>query len=385
MRVGTGVTWVSPWHCEDPAPSGTASQDGVKGTSWELRLPTLLDGICLGTEGLLLLPPSPRLRGLCPTFPGFSVLQVTATDADSGLNQQLDYRIEGGGQDRFLIEATTGVIRVANITIDREERDSYRLAVVAVDQGTPALSGTATVTIVIDDINDCRPEFIKPIQSVSVPESAPPGTVVAEVTAIDRDLQPRLEYYLLGIVARDDTDALVPEQHGAFTVDFRTGRGAGRAARNPLLVSASTSLLCPEVGVRGTGRGCCPPPAALPRPALSSPPCVTHLPLLSCSQPAACVSVRVFSVVSPCRPCLPPSHPSPPAGVASLVGRGLLSLGRGTPAPSLGEQGALGAGDGLLWGRRARSSPRLFWDHKADPGKENTFVGKNRGQGCESC
>ncbi|KFP03887.1 Cadherin-23, partial [Calypte anna] len=154
---------------------------------------------------------------------GFSVLQVTATDADSGLNQQLDYRIEGGGQDRFMIDATTGLIRVANISIDREERESYRLTVVAVDQGTPALSGTATVTILIEDVNDCRPEFINPIQTVSIPESAPPGTVVAEVTAIDRDLNPRLEYYLLEIVARDDTDALVPNQQGAFTVDFRTG------------------------------------------------------------------------------------------------------------------------------------------------------------------
>ncbi|XP_075279271.1 cadherin-23 isoform X3 [Opisthocomus hoazin] len=162
-----------------------------------------------------------RLRENSP--PGFSVLQVTATDADSGLNQQLDYRIEGGGQDRFLIDGTTGVIRVANISIDREERDAYRLMVVAVDQGTPALSGTATVSLFIDDVNDCRPEFINPIQTVSVPESAAPGTVVAEVTAIDRDLHPRLEYYLLEIVARDDTDALVPNQQGTFTVDFRTG------------------------------------------------------------------------------------------------------------------------------------------------------------------
>ncbi|NXN10050.1 CAD23 protein, partial [Indicator maculatus] len=162
-----------------------------------------------------------RLRENSP--PGFSILQVSATDADTGLNQQLDYRIESGGQDRFLIEAATGVIRVANLTIDREERDTYRLTVVAVDQGTPALSGTATVSLFIDDVNDCRPEFINPIQTVSIPESAPPGTLVAEVTAIDRDLHPRLEYYLLEIVARDDTDALVPNQQGAFEVDFTTG------------------------------------------------------------------------------------------------------------------------------------------------------------------
>ncbi|NXA36649.1 CAD23 protein, partial [Eudromia elegans] len=162
-----------------------------------------------------------RLRENSP--PGFSILRVTATDADSGLNKQLDYRIEGGGQDRFVIDAASGVIRVANHTIDREERDTYRLTVVAVDQGTPALSGTATVLLLIDDVNDCRPEFINPVQTVSVPESATPGTVVAEVTAVDRDLNARLEYYLLEIVARDDTDALVPDQQGVFTVDFRTG------------------------------------------------------------------------------------------------------------------------------------------------------------------
>lgn len=202
----------------------------------------------------MLLPSIPYLSRLHSPFLGFSVLQVTATDADSGLNKQLDYRIEGGGQDRFLIDATTGVIRVANLSIDREERDAYQLTVVAVDQGTPALSGTATVSIFIDDVNDCRPEFINPIQTVSVPESATPGTVVAEVTAIDRDLHPRLEYYLLEIVARDDTDALVSDQQGTFTVDFRTGRRVGRvvqAAWIPLLSSAASSLpggRCPSHG-----------------------------------------------------------------------------------------------------------------------------------------
>ncbi|NWS37863.1 CAD23 protein, partial [Probosciger aterrimus] len=182
-------------------------------------------------------PASITARLLENSPPGFSVLQVMATDADSSLNQQLDYRIEGGGQDKFLIDAATGVICVANISIDREERDAYRLMVVAVDQGTPALSGTATVSLFIDDVNDCRPEFINPIQTVSVPESAAPGTVVAEVTAIDRDLHPRLEYYLLEIVARDDTDAIVPEQQGVFAVDFRTGAVKIKSPLNRELVA----------------------------------------------------------------------------------------------------------------------------------------------------
>ncbi|KAM3835604.1 cadherin-23 [Vipera latastei] len=168
---------------------------------------------------------------------GFSVLQVIATDLDSGLNQQLSYRIESGAQDKFLIHANTGVISVANITIDREEKDNYRLTVVATDQGTPSLSGTATVGIQIDDINDSQPEFLNPIQTVSVPESASIGTIIAEMTAVDKDLNPRLEYYLIEILAKDDTDALVPDQQGVFSVDFRTGAVKVKATLNRELVA----------------------------------------------------------------------------------------------------------------------------------------------------
>uniref|UniRef100_I3M2D2 Cadherin-23 n=1 Tax=Ictidomys tridecemlineatus TaxID=43179 RepID=I3M2D2_ICTTR len=168
----------------------------------------------------------------CP--PGFSVLQVTATDEDSGLNGELVYRIEAGAQDRFLIHPVTGVIRVGNATIDREEQEAYRLMVVATDRGTVPLSGTAIITILIDDINDSRPEFLNPIQTVSVLESAEPGSVIANVTAIDLDLNPKLEYHIIDIVAKDDTDRLVPNQEDAFAVNINTGSGRPSPAMVPL-------------------------------------------------------------------------------------------------------------------------------------------------------
>ncbi|XP_051008445.1 cadherin-23 [Acomys russatus] len=171
----------------------------------------------------------------CP--PGFSVLQVTATDEDSGLNGELVYRIEAGAQDRFLIHPVTGLIRVGNVTIDREEQDSYRLTVVATDRGTVPLSGTAIVTILIDDINDSRPEFLNPIQTVSVLESAEPGTVIANVTAIDLDLNPKLEYHIISIVAKDDTDRLVPDQEDAFAVNINTGSVMVKSSLNRELVA----------------------------------------------------------------------------------------------------------------------------------------------------
>ncbi|XP_060225471.1 cadherin-23 isoform X2 [Meriones unguiculatus] len=171
----------------------------------------------------------------CP--PGFSVLQVTATDEDSGLNGELVYRIEAGAQDRFLIHPVTGVIRVGNATIDREEQESYRLTVVATDRGTVPLSGTAIVTILIDDINDSRPEFLNPIQTVSVLESAEPGTVIANVTAIDLDLNAKLEYHIISIVAKDDTDRLVPDQEDAFAVNINTGSVMVKSPLNRELVA----------------------------------------------------------------------------------------------------------------------------------------------------
>ncbi|XP_023574263.1 cadherin-23 isoform X2 [Octodon degus] len=169
--------------------------------------------------------------------PGFSVLRVMATDKDSGLNGELVYRIEAGAQDRFLIHPFTGVIRVGNATIDREEQDSYRLTVVATDRGTVPLSGTAIVTILIDDINDSRPEFLNPIQTVSVLESAELGTVIANVTAIDLDLNPKLEYHIIGIVAKDDTDRLVPGQEDAFAVNINTGSVMVKSPLNRELVA----------------------------------------------------------------------------------------------------------------------------------------------------
>ncbi|XP_048194924.1 cadherin-23 isoform X2 [Perognathus longimembris pacificus] len=171
----------------------------------------------------------------CP--PGFSVLQVTATDEDSGLNGELTYRIEAGAQDRFLIHPVTGVISVGDVTIDREEQESYRLTVVATDRGTVPLSGTAIVTILIDDINDSRPEFLNPIQTVSVLESAEPGTVIANVTAIDLDLNPKLEYHIISIVAKDDTDRLVPNQEDAFAVNINTGSVMVKSPLNRELVA----------------------------------------------------------------------------------------------------------------------------------------------------
>ncbi|XP_008428317.1 cadherin-23 isoform X2 [Poecilia reticulata] len=172
---------------------------------------------------------SVRLPENSPT--GVVVTQLSATDADSGANGWLMYRLESGAQDRFVVDPISGAVLVGNTTLDREERGSYRLVVMATDRGTPPLSGTATLTVILDDVNDSRPRFIEPITMISVNESTPPGVVVATLTAEDPDLNPRLEYYIISVEAKDDGNNPVVGLQNSFGIDLHTG---AVFVRNPL-------------------------------------------------------------------------------------------------------------------------------------------------------
>uniref|UniRef100_A0A8B9J6P8 Cadherin-23 n=1 Tax=Astyanax mexicanus TaxID=7994 RepID=A0A8B9J6P8_ASTMX len=170
-----------------------------------------------------------RLPENSPT--GVVVTQLSATDADAGSNGWLQYRLESGAQDRFVVDPLSGAVLVGNATLDREERPSYRLVVAATDRGTPPLSGTATLTVVLDDLNDSRPRFLQPVQTISVNESTPPGVVVATLAAEDPDLRPRLEYYIISVEAKDDGNNPVSGLQESFGIDFHTG---AVFVRNPL-------------------------------------------------------------------------------------------------------------------------------------------------------
>uniref|UniRef100_A0A4W4GSM4 Cadherin-23 n=1 Tax=Electrophorus electricus TaxID=8005 RepID=A0A4W4GSM4_ELEEL len=178
---------------------------------------------------------SVRLPENSPT--GVVVTQLSATDADDGSNGWLQYRLEGGAQDRFVVDALSGAVVVGNATLDREERSSYRLVVVATDRGTPPLSGTASLTVVLDDVNDSRPRFLQPVQAISVNESTPPGVVVATLAAEDPDLQPRLEYYIISVEAKDDGNKPVSGLQESFGIDFHTGAVFVRYPLNRELVA----------------------------------------------------------------------------------------------------------------------------------------------------
>ncbi|XP_023269936.1 cadherin EGF LAG seven-pass G-type receptor 2 [Seriola lalandi dorsalis] len=117
-----------------------------------------------------------------------SVVQVSATDRDSGLNGRVFYTFQGGedGDGDFIIESTSGIVRTLR-RLDRENVPIYSLQAFAVDKGVPALKTPVNIQVTILDVNDNPPVFEKDEFDIMVEENSPIGLVVAHISATDPD------------------------------------------------------------------------------------------------------------------------------------------------------------------------------------------------------
>ena len=117
-----------------------------------------------------------------------------AMDGDEGSNALISYSIVPNSQvtplfasdPLFAIDEATGEITVSG-TIDFELQSLVRFTVEATDMGSPALTGSAEVSISVRDLNDNLPEFNQTMYGVSVLETVPVGTVVLTTVASDAD------------------------------------------------------------------------------------------------------------------------------------------------------------------------------------------------------
>ena len=71
--------------------------------------------------------------------------------------------------------------------LDREVEPTYTLHLVAIDGGTPPMSGTLTVNVQVLDANDNSPVFDEETYSASVREDSEVGSIVLQVHATDSD------------------------------------------------------------------------------------------------------------------------------------------------------------------------------------------------------
>ncbi|XP_072333668.1 protocadherin-16-like [Scyliorhinus torazame] len=124
------------------------------------------------------------------------IMQVLANDLDQGQNGQVTYSIAASSQsDLFRINPLTGDISTAAI-MDREIWPKTQLRLTATDRGSPRLVGTATLTVIILDLNDNSPTIPLP-RVVRVPENTVIGSEITKVTGNDVDSGPVLSYTLV--------------------------------------------------------------------------------------------------------------------------------------------------------------------------------------------
>ncbi|XP_041845597.1 protocadherin alpha-2-like isoform X8 [Melanotaenia boesemani] len=121
---------------------------------------------------------------------GTTLLTMTATDSDEGVNGQIIYSFTERGHlnldETFSLNNNTGEILVKG-NIDYEENQAYEIRVQARDKGTPPRSTHSKILVEVIDVNDNAPEISVSSLMSPVKEDSEIGTTVAMVTITDRD------------------------------------------------------------------------------------------------------------------------------------------------------------------------------------------------------
>ncbi|XP_041357802.1 protocadherin-11 X-linked-like [Gigantopelta aegis] len=150
------------------------------------------------------------------------VVQVLASDSDLGVNAELSYTLSSEASSMFSVDSHTGVIS-ANKMFDRETVSKITFVVSAIDHGSEALTGSATVVVSILDLNDNVPEFPSTPLKLYVPEMLPPGKSIGQLSARDSDagINSEIEYKMM---SSDGDIPFVVFANGVIRTDRKLNR-----------------------------------------------------------------------------------------------------------------------------------------------------------------
>nr|XP_012996400.1 LOW QUALITY PROTEIN: protocadherin beta-10-like [Cavia porcellus] len=114
-----------------------------------------------------------------------------AQDSDAGLNGIQNYTINLNFFFHIKIndndEGMVYPVLVLDKALDWEDQQEFSLTLTAIDGGSPPRTGTATVRIVVLDINDNAPQFPQELYEAQVPENSPVGFLIVKIFAEDVD------------------------------------------------------------------------------------------------------------------------------------------------------------------------------------------------------
>ncbi|XP_038157790.1 protocadherin beta-15-like [Cyprinodon tularosa] len=157
--------------------------------------------------------------------PGSTLCVVSALDPDWRQNGTVIYsllpgEINGVSVSSYLsVNGDTGAIHALR-SFDYEQYRSFKVHIMARDNGSPPLSSNVTVSVFISDVNDNSPQILYPAPEGSsfmtelVPKAAHGGSLVSKVIAVDADSGQNawLSYHI--VKATDP---------GLFSIDLHSG------------------------------------------------------------------------------------------------------------------------------------------------------------------
>lgn len=126
----------------------------------------------------------------------------------------MTYSILSGDNGAFVVNSSTGVI-TTSASLDYETTQDYKITLQATDAGSPSLTTTVTVIVIITGINEHSPQFTpNNTYNVTAAESLALGHDVITVSASDADAGSQGE--VTYAITAGDT-------YGNFVIDRHTG------------------------------------------------------------------------------------------------------------------------------------------------------------------
>src|SRR5207253_2069105 len=146
---------------------------------------------------------------------GTVVAQVAGHDPDTAHGDVLTYALTDNAGGRFAIDATSGVITVANGSLlDYEAATSHAVTVRVTDQG--GLTTTQTFTLAVTDVNEA-PSAITLASGGAIAENAANGTVVARSADHTPEL-PHGDHLIYALTLNTDSRFAIDATSGVITV-----------------------------------------------------------------------------------------------------------------------------------------------------------------------
>lgn len=116
---------------------------------------------------------------------GQHLFKFFARDLDRGGKHNVTYMIDRSSDKKRQFSISQEGQVLVQRSLDREDADRHEIKILAIDDGEPMRTATATLTVIVQDVNDNAPRLLQDYRPV-LPEHVPPRKVV-EILATDDD------------------------------------------------------------------------------------------------------------------------------------------------------------------------------------------------------